>query len=63
MDRSHCAIVLFKSSTLVLQPPSPDDAILAGSEIVKTNGDHQNIKIVVCIIRILLRCTLKGAKV
>ena len=45
-DCSHCFTGLFKSSRLVLLMPSPDDDIVAGSEICKRDRDHQSIKIV-----------------
>ena len=46
MDCSHCSTGLFELSILVLRLPSPDDVILARSEIHKTDGDRQNIKVV-----------------
>ena len=39
-------LVYLKSQVFVLLLPSPDDITLAGSEICKTDQDHQNIKIV-----------------
>ena len=45
-DRAHCSTDLFKLSKLVIWIPSLDDVILAGSEIPKMDGDHQNNKIV-----------------
>ena len=43
MDRFTVQLIFFK---LVLWLTSPDDIILAGSEIHKTDGNHQIIKIV-----------------
>ena len=45
MERSHCLTGSFELSRLVLRLPSPDDVILPGSEIFKTEGDNKILKL------------------
>ena len=42
----HTSQLVYSNHQDLCSDPLPDEVILAGSEICKTDGDHQNIKIV-----------------
>ena len=50
MDCSLCSTGLCEVSRIVLWLPSPDDVILAGSEVLNMDGTIKNIKIVAVTI-------------